>query len=123
MQNVINFQSFLMDHSLAFALLIAWSIACKGFALWKAGKNNSPIWFIILLLVNTLGILEIIYLFAIKNKPEENKSNSSPVNTEVKTETKVETVTEEKKEEITTPAVEVKSEAVKTEEVQQTINQ
>lgn len=34
----------------------------KGFALWRAGRNNDKGWFITLMIVNTLGILEVIYL-------------------------------------------------------------
>lgn len=49
-------------------LLIAlqlWTIPWKGMALWKAVKSNSKRWFIALLIVNTLGLLEIIYLFVV----------------------------------------------------------
>jgi hypothetical protein len=35
----------------------------KGFALWKAVKKNSLVWFVILFVVNTVGILEILYIF------------------------------------------------------------
>ncbi len=47
------------------ALLIVWSIFWKGLALWHSGRRGEPWWFVIMLVVNTLGILEIIYLFAI----------------------------------------------------------
>lgn len=40
-----------------------WSLFWKGYALWKAAKNDSKVWFIILLVVNTIGILEILYIF------------------------------------------------------------
>lgn len=46
-------------------LLILWSIFWKGLALWHSGRRGQPWWFAILLVVNTLGILEIIYLFAV----------------------------------------------------------
>lgn len=45
--------------------LIVWSLFWKGLALWHAGRQNQPWWFVILLLVNTAGILEIVYLFAV----------------------------------------------------------
>lgn len=48
--------------------LLAWSIAWKGVALWKAGRNNQLPWFIVLLVINTVGILEIIYIFAFQKK-------------------------------------------------------
>jgi hypothetical protein len=38
------------------------AITLKGFALWRAARNNSSGWFVALLLVNTLGILELLYL-------------------------------------------------------------
>ena len=45
-----------------FIVLLMWSTIWKGFALWRAVKNNHLVWFIVLLIVNTAGILEIIYL-------------------------------------------------------------
>ncbi len=43
--------------------LFFWTIFWKGIALWRAANRGDTWWFIALLLVNTLGILEIIYLF------------------------------------------------------------
>jgi hypothetical protein len=39
-----------------------------GWALWRAAKDDSKVWFIILLLVHTMGILDIIYIFVISKK-------------------------------------------------------
>lgn len=39
-----------------------WSIFWKISALWKTSRNNQFIWFIFIFFVNTLGILEIIYI-------------------------------------------------------------
>lgn len=44
-------------------LFVIWSFIWKGIALWTAARKNSKVWFIILLIVNTLGILEILYIF------------------------------------------------------------
>lgn len=52
---------------LQFALLV-WAIAWKGFALWNAAKNNQRNWFIAVLIVNSIGILEIVYLFGFAKK-------------------------------------------------------
>ena len=49
-------------------LLIVWSLVWKGFALWRAGGLRQKYWFIAILVVNTLGILEIIYLFFVSRK-------------------------------------------------------
>jgi hypothetical protein len=40
----------------------------KGWALWKAAKNDQKVWFIVLLFVNTLAILEILYIFVFSEK-------------------------------------------------------
>ncbi|MEN9921368.1 MAG: hypothetical protein RLZZ517_346 [Candidatus Parcubacteria bacterium] len=49
----------------AFIILViaVWSIAWKGFALWVAAKEEKKWWFIPILIFNTAGILEIIYIF------------------------------------------------------------
>lgn len=47
----------------ALVVLAIWSLVWKGLALWKSARKNSPIWFVILLIVNTAGILEILYIF------------------------------------------------------------
>lgn len=45
-----------------FILLVLISLALKGFALWHAAKRGEKWWFVALLLINTMGILELVYL-------------------------------------------------------------
>ncbi len=66
--------------SIVFIIFILfWSYAWKLLALWKSARKNSPAWFIILALVNTVGILEILYIFIFsemkKSKPKNRKSS------------------------------------------------
>ena len=42
--------------------ILIWTLFWKGCALWFAAKENKKVWFLILLVVNTVGILEIIYV-------------------------------------------------------------
>lgn len=49
-------------------ILVLWTIAWKGMALWRAARRGDTIWFIVMLLINTLGILEIIYLLTAGKK-------------------------------------------------------
>jgi len=42
--------------------LIIWEAIWKGIALWKSGRNNQLKWFIAIFILNTVGILPIIYL-------------------------------------------------------------
>jgi len=48
-----------------FGLLLLWSIVWKGLALWHSARRNEPWWFLALILINTMGILEIVYLFVV----------------------------------------------------------
>jgi hypothetical protein len=54
--------------TLAILGLYVWSIVWKGLALWKAANLKQRNWFIGVLLLNTLGILDIIYLFFFAKK-------------------------------------------------------
>lgn len=54
--------TILQNNVLAFFLL-AWTLLWKGIALWRAAKSEQKYWYIALLILNTLGLLEILYLF------------------------------------------------------------
>ncbi len=58
-----------------FFILIIWSMVWKGIALWKAGGNRDKVWFIILFLVNTVGILEILYIFIFSKKSTNKETD------------------------------------------------
>ncbi len=51
--------------------LAVWELVWKGIALWKSGRNNQLGWFISLLIINSAGILPIIYLLL--NRSADNK--------------------------------------------------
>lgn len=68
--NNINFwasnnmmQSFVPAFSGSIILILIWSLLWKGLALWHSGRRGQIWWFVAFLFINTLGILEIIYLF------------------------------------------------------------
>ena len=48
-----------------FVVFILWSIFWKGLALWHSAQRGQYWWFVIMLMVNTAGILEIVYLFGV----------------------------------------------------------
>jgi len=63
-----------------FLLLIVWSLVWKGLALWKAAREGSKAWFVVLLVLNTAGILDILYLYVFSGKKEletEQKDQSN----------------------------------------------
>ena len=57
-----------MDTSflLLFIILVLWEIVWKGIALWKAAKESQKYWFAAMLILNTAGILPILYIFVFK---------------------------------------------------------
>lgn len=57
-------QDFIVNNSqYIFPVLYVWSAIWKGFALWKAAKKGAKVWFILIFVVNTMGLLEILYIF------------------------------------------------------------
>lgn len=50
--------------------ILLWTVPWKGIALWKAAKNDHKKWFIVLLVLNTLALLEIVYIFYFAKKKE-----------------------------------------------------
>lgn len=62
-----NFPKFLV------ILVILWSVFWKGISLWRSARNNQKYWFIALFLLNTVGILEIVYLAFFQKKIEVRK--------------------------------------------------
>jgi len=66
----MNFALFLSTHQWILILAAVWTIPWKGVALWRAARNKSLVWFVVLLIINTLGILDIVYIFAFSKRAE-----------------------------------------------------
>lgn len=49
-------------------ILTIWTLVWKIYAVWTAARNNHKKWFVVLLILNTAGILEIFYVFKIAKK-------------------------------------------------------
>jgi hypothetical protein len=58
----------ILHHPFLLTLIIVWSLFWKGLALWKSAQQKHKAWFIVLLIVNTVGILEILYLYIFSKK-------------------------------------------------------
>ena len=50
------------------------SLPLKIIGIWKAAQNNQKGWFAALLILNTMGILELTYLFYF-SKPKKNPTD------------------------------------------------
>lgn len=51
-----------------------WELLWKGIALWKASKHDQKGWFIAILLINSVGILPIMYILLIREKDRHEGS-------------------------------------------------
>ncbi len=43
-------------------IAVVWELIWKGMALWRAARSNEINWYIALLLINSAGLLPILYL-------------------------------------------------------------
>lgn len=55
-------------------LVSLWVIPWKGFVLWKAARNNHVGWFVAIMLINTMAILEILYIFYFSHNKKKDTS-------------------------------------------------
>lgn len=69
-----------VDNSWVILVLALWTLPWKGYALWLSARKNEKWWFIALLVINTLAILEILYIFVFskmgKKKAEKVEQNN-----------------------------------------------
>jgi len=63
-----------------FVVVAFWTVAIKGFALWHAARGGHKGWFIALLFINTLGILECIYLVWFRPGASHSHRSLTPAN-------------------------------------------
>lgn len=72
-----NFAGF----GVLFFILMLWSIFWKAWALWIAARRGEKVWFGIMLVVNTVGILEILYVFIFSK--DKNKDQAAKIVKEI----------------------------------------
>lgn len=77
-------EQILNENWIFFLIIVLWQLFWKGLALWKAARNNHKKWFVALLVIQTLGLMEIIYVYFFSSKEKSKEIN-------------VETTKEEKK--------------------------
>jgi len=49
-------------------IIAVWNFVIKALALYRAGSLQQKGWFVALLLINTVGILELVYLLSISKR-------------------------------------------------------
>ena len=63
------------QHPWIIAIILVWSLPWKAAALWRSARRGHFGWFFALLIINSLAILDILYIFIFSQpkakKPEE----------------------------------------------------
>jgi hypothetical protein len=54
--------------------LALWSLVWKAFALWKAAGQKDKVWFVALIILNTAGLLDILYIFVFSKHSSNQES-------------------------------------------------
>ncbi|MCE7936207.1 hypothetical protein DYH10_00205 [Candidatus Saccharibacteria bacterium CPR2] len=67
-------ESFIENNWTWMLVIYLWSLTWKGWALWRAAGQKDKVWFIALLIVNTIGILEVFYIFYFSKQSQKEHS-------------------------------------------------
>ncbi len=59
-------------------VILLFVIILKGYALWYSARGGQKWWFIAMLVINTMGILEVVYLLFFRPKPLVSAIGSAP---------------------------------------------
>lgn len=65
--------TYVQQHWIELGLLLVWSIFWKGWALWRAAREEDKAWFIVILILNTVGVLEMFYIFVFSKRHQQAK--------------------------------------------------
>ena len=58
-------------------LVLVWSLVWKLLALWKSARKGHMAWFIVMGVVNLVGILEILYIFVFSEMKFKSSKKST----------------------------------------------
>jgi len=72
-------EKILLEHPWIIIFILVWTLPWKGVALWRAARNGHFRWFWALILINSLAILDIIYILFFSNPNVEEKPNQDEV--------------------------------------------
>jgi hypothetical protein len=59
--------------------LVIWEVVWRAIGLWHSARNNDKVWFVFILLFNTLGLLTLIYIFVVSQREHKQASSSKKV--------------------------------------------
>lgn len=70
-------EAFLQTYARELVVLaMLWVLPWKGVSLWRSAKRGDKAWFVALLLINSLAILDIIYIFGFSKRAKRSEQIS-----------------------------------------------
>jgi len=69
-------------------VILIWDLTWRCFGVWKSTKNNQPIWSIVFVLFQTIGILPILYIFVFSKMNKKTLAKTSKKSTKKKSKRK-----------------------------------
>lgn len=78
-EEMVNLQGVSQETLTLIYLVLVWTLFWKGMALWKSAKRDQLAWFIVILILNTFGILPLLYVLFFRDKKKEEKSEKKIV--------------------------------------------
>ncbi|MCA9343448.1 hypothetical protein KC947_00670 [Candidatus Saccharibacteria bacterium] len=70
-------EQFINDNVWLLLIIVLTDYVLKAIALWIAARKNSKVWFVLLLLLNTAGILPFFYIFYFSKKDFSGNHSSA----------------------------------------------
>jgi hypothetical protein len=69
-----------LENYILFLIFVVWTTIWKGIALWKAARLSHKKWFIAILILNTAGILDILYIYFFSERKVKNNKKIDLIN-------------------------------------------
>lgn len=68
-------EQFFLDHRWIIIVVVLWSFPWKAAALWRSARRGHVGWFLVLFILNTLAILDILYIFIFSGWGKDTKEH------------------------------------------------
>lgn len=75
-EQILTIQEIILlpEIKIILGIFVFMELILKGFALWRAARRGDKVWYIAILIFNTLGLLPLVYLIITRKKDDANKS-------------------------------------------------
>lgn len=69
----MNYPELTGAMAIVVGIIALWDLVWKGIGMWKSARNNQVAWFVFILILNTAGLLPIIYMLWFQKKQVQVK--------------------------------------------------